>query len=114
MFDERRHKIVWRVMRTCQRAFVALCNVELDDIAKIQAFQKIRGGVTGRNEVVTKLKSANNGGGTRLLAYRSDASFLMCAQFSEDEPIAKGSGEGEDMGHLDGQKIFMPRHHDLR
>jgi hypothetical protein len=33
----------------------------------------------------------------------------MCEQFSEDEPTATGSGEGEDMGHLDGQKIFMPR-----
>jgi hypothetical protein len=33
----------------------------------------------------------------------------MCEQFSEDEPTATGSGEGVEMGHLDGQKIFMPR-----
>jgi hypothetical protein len=93
VFDERRHKIVWRVMRTCQRAFVALCNVELDDIAKIQAFQKIRGGVAGRNEVVTKLKSANNGGGTRLLAYRSDAETGLSDAVSAERHLKYRSNE---------------------
>jgi hypothetical protein len=32
----------------------------------------------------------------------------MCEQFSEDESIAADCGEGEDMGHLNGQKMFMP------